>query len=101
MNIPPKYEDVVAELETEREMSASTLGELEDLVEKLNNALGENDALQQRLNVAENRAGDPVTMTLPDRLPVRMPDCRNLPKGHAEAWNSCIEEVIRLNGLKP
>ena len=58
MTIPPKYEDVVAELETEREMSASTLGELEDLVEKLNNALGENDSLQRRLTVAEQRAGE-------------------------------------------
>ena len=53
MTIPLKYEDVVAKLALEQEMSASTLGELEDLVEKLNNALGENDALQQRLTVAE------------------------------------------------
>ena len=53
MNIPPKYEDVVAQLALEREQEESTLGELEDLVEKLNNALVEIDALQQRLTVAE------------------------------------------------
>ena len=58
MNIPPKYEDVVAKLSLGREEAESTLGELEDLVEKLNNALGEIDALQQRLTVAEQRAAD-------------------------------------------
>ena len=58
MNIPLKYEDVVAKLALEQEMSASTLGELEDLVEKLNNALGENDALQQRLTAAEQRSSE-------------------------------------------
>lgn len=58
MTIPLKYEDVVAKLALEQEMSASTLGELEDLVEKLNNALGENDALQQRLTAAEQRSSE-------------------------------------------
>lgn len=58
MNIPPKYEDVVAQLALEREQEESMLGELEDLVEKLNNALGEIDILQQRLTVAEQRSAE-------------------------------------------
>lgn len=58
MNIPPKYEDVVAQLALEREQEESTLGELEDLVEKLNNALVEIDALQQRLTSAEQREAE-------------------------------------------
>ena len=60
MNIPPKYEDVVAQLEAAlgREEMESALGELEGLVEKLNNALGEIDDLQHRLTVAEQRAGE-------------------------------------------
>lgn len=36
---------------------------------------------------------------IPKRLPVRMPQGRNLSKGYAQAWNDCVTEVERLNGL--
>ncbi|WP_282361290.1 hypothetical protein [Pseudomonas sp. PS01300] len=41
--------------------------------------------------------GEPVA--LPKRLPVRMPEGRNLPKGYAEAWNACLAEVEKLGPL--
>lgn len=38
-------------------------------------------------------------VTLPERLPLRMPHARNLPKSYAEAWNGCLDEVEKLGPL--
>lgn len=47
--------------------------------------------------LTEQRQGE--TVTLPARLPVRLPEGRNLPKGYAEAWNACIDEIAKLGPL--
>lgn len=39
------------------------------------------------------------SILIPKRLPVRMPQGRNLPRDYAQAWNDCVTEVERLNGL--
>ncbi|MBO2926695.1 hypothetical protein [Metapseudomonas otitidis] len=36
-------------------------------------------------------------VVMPERLPVRMPQGRNLPQGYAQAWNDCLAEFLRLN----
>lgn len=46
---------------------------------------------------AQQNQGEPVA--LPSRLPVRMPEGRNLPKGYAEAWNACLTEIEKLGPL--
>lgn len=122
MDIPMKYEDVVANLDAALGREAALREELANKCEiikefhaseilireslgrarhRRDEVIDERDTLQQRLTAAEQLAGDPVVMALPKRLPVRMPEGRNLPRGYAEAWNSCLDEVIRINGLKP
>ena len=92
MDIPMKYEDVVAKLALEQEMSASTLGELEDLVEKLNNALGENDALQQRLTVAEQR------IAMLERELKKLRDVAHGCYQIASSYSGCIDGVEEHGG---
>lgn len=48
---------------------------------------------------AEQHQAEPVV--LPARLPQRLPQGRNLPKGYAEAWNACLDEVAKLGPLYP
>ncbi|MCO1622205.1 Lar family restriction alleviation protein [Pseudomonas putida] len=45
----------------------------------------------------EQLHGEPVA--LPSRLPVRMPQGRNLPRNYAEAWNACLTEIEKLGPL--
>lgn len=45
----------------------------------------------------EQQHGEPVA--LPARLPMRSPEDRNLPKGYADAWNACLDEIAKLGPL--
>ncbi|WP_433886914.1 hypothetical protein [Pseudomonas vranovensis] len=46
---------------------------------------------------AAQHQGEPVA--LPARLPMRSPEDRNLPKGHAGGWNACLDEIAKLGPL--
>lgn len=46
---------------------------------------------------AEQHQGEPVA--LPARLPMRSPEDRNLPRGHAGGWNACLDEIANLGTL--
>lgn len=58
MNIPPKYEDVVAHRDAALGREAVLRESLTDKREEYNKLGDRYDALQQRLTVAEQRVGD-------------------------------------------
>lgn len=58
MSIPPKYEDVVANLDAALGREAALRESLTDKREEYNKLGDRYDALQQRLTVAEQRSGE-------------------------------------------
>lgn len=126
MNIPPKYEDVVAQLEAAMGREAALRESLTDKRDEYNKLGDRYDALQQRLTVAEKRvdlleallksgssptyahcsavmeALKPAAEVEP--LGTRPVGCCCPPKGHTGIWAAAMCPVhfgLKRPGVKP